>query len=298
MKKPLPWLTMLLLVVGALAIAATGDRAPATTEARVRSIAKEVRCPTCEGLSVAESDASASRSIRDEIRRRVEAGESGGEIRAYLVSRFGKDILLKPESSGAGAVVWALPVAALVAAAGGLVIAFRRLRRPVVWGGAVAACAVGAGLLVASSAGDRLPGDPAAGSITQTGPSGDLARARALVGEGKAADAIKLYDEVIAEDPRNPEALAYRGWLVRLTGVQVGDPTLVDKGLAFVERAVEADPRYPDARFFKGMILFEDKDDPAAAVPEFRAFLGNNPPADMVPLVEGVLKRALEATGS
>lgn len=296
MRKLVPWLTMLLLVVGALSIAAGGDRAPATTDARVRSIAKEVRCPTCEGLSVAESDATASRAIRDEIRRRVEAGESSGEIRAYLVGRFGKDILLKPESSGAGAVVWALPVAAFVAAVGGLVIAFRRLRRPVVWGGAVAACAVAAGLLVAGSAGDRLPGDPAAGSITPTGPSGDLARARALVGEGKAAEAIKLYDEVIAEDPQNAEALAYRGWLVRLTGRQVGDAALIDKGLAFVERAVAADPRYPDARFFKGMILFEDKDDPAAAIPEFRAFLGSNPPAEMVPLVEDVLRRALEST--
>lgn len=297
MRRALPWLAMALLVIGALAVAAAGERSPATTEARVERIAKEVRCPTCEGLSVAESEASASRAIRDEIRRRVEAGESSGEIRAYLVSRFGKDVLLKPESSGAGAIVWALPVAAVVAAVGGLVIAMRRLRRPIVWGGAVGACAVAAGLFVASTAGDRLPGDPAAGSITQTGPSGDLQRARVLVGEGKVADAIKLYDDVIEADPQNAEALAYRGWLLRLVGKQTNDPTLVDKGLAFVDRAVAADPRYPDARFFKGLILFEDKGDAAAAVPELRAFLGGNPPPDMVPMVEDVLKRALEATG-
>src|SRR5687768_12415156 len=234
---------MAVLVVGALAFAATGERSPATTEARVERIAKEVRCPTCEGLSVAESEATASRAIRDEIRRRVEAGESSGEIRAYLVSRFGRDILLKPESSGAGAIVWALPVAVVIAAVGGLVIAVRRLRRPLVWGGAVGACAVAAGLFVATSAGDRLPGDPAAGSITQTGPSGDLQRARALVGEGKVADAIKVYDDVIDADPQNAEALAYRGWLVRLAGKQANDATLVDKGLAYVERAVAADPR-------------------------------------------------------
>jgi cytochrome c-type biogenesis protein CcmH/NrfF len=295
-RRALPWLAMALLLAGALAVAAAGERSPATTEARVERIAKEVRCPTCEGLSVAESEASASRAIRDEIRRRVEAGESAGEIRAYLVSRFGKDILLKPESAGAGAVVWALPVAAVIAAVGGLVIAVRRLRRPIAWGGAVGACAVAAGLFVATSAGERLPGDPAAGSITQTGPSANLARARALVGEGKVADAIKVYDDVIAADPRNAEALAYRGWLVRLAGKQADDPTLVDKGLAFVERAVAADPRYPDARFFKGMILFEDKRDPAAAVPEFRAFLGSNPPPEMVPMVEDVLRRALDST--
>lgn len=295
--RRLHWVVMAVLVVGALAVAAAGERSPATTEARVERIAKVVRCPTCEGLSVAESEATASRAIRDEIRRRVEAGESSGEIRAYLVSRFGRDILLKPESSGAGVIVWALPVAAVIAAVGGLVIAVRRLRRPLVWGGAVGVCAVAAGLFVATSAGDRLPGDPAAGSITQTGPSGDLQRARALIGEGKVADAIKLYDDVIEADPQNAEALAYRGWLVRLAGKQANDATLIDKGLAYVERAVAADPRYPDARFFKGLILFEDKKDAAAAVPELRAFLGSDPPADMVPMVEDVLKRALEAAG-
>lgn len=293
-RRLLPWLAMAAVVVSALGIAASGSRGPSTTEARVRAVAAEVRCPTCEGLSVAESDAPASRAIRDDIRRRIEQGESAGEIRAYLAGRFGKDILLKPESTGAGGLVWALPVIALVLALGGLLIAVRRWRWPV-WG-AVGAAAVTAGLLVSSSLGERLPGQPASGSITATGPSEDLARARALIGRGKPADAIKVYDGVIAADPRNAEALAYRGWLVRLAGRQAKDTALVDKGLEYVERAVAADPRYPDARFFKGMILFEDKDDPAAAVPEFRAFLGSNPPSEMVPMVEDVLRRALERT--
>lgn len=128
MRRLVPWLVMSVLVLGSLAVAAAGERGPATTADRVRAISVEVRCPTCQGLSVAESEASASRAIRDEIRRRVQAGQSDGEIRAYLVSRFGQDILLKPEASGAGAVVWALPVAAGVCALAGLVVAFRRWR--------------------------------------------------------------------------------------------------------------------------------------------------------------------------
>jgi tetratricopeptide (TPR) repeat protein len=174
----------------------------------------------------------------------------------------------------------------------------RSLLRPLAWAVAVVALAVAAGLVVASSSGDRLPGDPAAGSITATGTSDALAKARRLVGEGQAADAIKVYDEVLEEDPANAEALAYRGWLVRLAGKQSGDARLVDKGLDYVNRAVAADPNYPDARFFKGLILFQDKDDPAAAVPELRAFLGLNPPPDMVPLVEDVLRRAVEAAAA
>lgn len=169
--------------------------------------------------------------------------------------------------------------------------------RPAMWTLGVVAVAVSAGLLVAQSSGERLPGQPAAGSITPTGPSQKLTEARALVGEGKAAEAIKLYDEVIAADPRNAEALAYRGWLVRLVGRSTGDAALLERAFEFATRAVEADPQYPDAHFFRGMMLYQDRNDPAAAVPEFRAFLGLDPPPDMVPLVEGVLRDALAATG-
>jgi tetratricopeptide (TPR) repeat protein len=161
----------------------------------------------------------------------------------------------------------------------------------------VAAVATVAGVLVARSAGERLPNQPAAGGIADTGPSGRLAQARALIGERKVLDAIKLYDQVIADDPTNAEALAYRGWLVRLTGKASNDPTLVDKGLAFIERAVSADPTYPDARFFKGEILLRDKGDPAGAIPEFRAFLASRGAPDMAPLVQGELEAALAAAG-
>lgn len=124
----LPWVTMAVLVAGSLAIGARGDAGSRTVDGRVRAIAGEVRCPTCEGLSAQESEAATARAIRDEIRRRVVAGESDGEIRAYLVSRFGKDILLRPDASGVSALVWALPVAAAVCALGGLAFAFRRWR--------------------------------------------------------------------------------------------------------------------------------------------------------------------------
>lgn len=169
----------------------------------------------------------------------------------------------------------------------------RSLWRPLLWVVVVAALGVSAALLVAQSAGERLPGEPASGSITPTGPSEKLLRAQSLVSQGKVLDAVKLYDEVLLDDPRNAVALAQRGWLLRLTGRQGGDRTLIDKGLAYIDRAIASDPRYGEARFFRGMILYEDKGDAAGAVPEFRAFLGSDPPRDMIPLVEDILDRAL-----
>ncbi len=124
-----PYLLMVPVLTVALFVGARDGGGPPTTGARVARIAEEVRCPTCEGLSVADSDAPASLEIRREIRRRVAEGETDDEIRSFLVSRYGKDILLKPDTDGVTGLVWVLPVMAVVAAAAGLGLAFRRWRR-------------------------------------------------------------------------------------------------------------------------------------------------------------------------
>jgi cytochrome c-type biogenesis protein CcmH len=123
------WIVMMIVVVVALAIGATGDRAPQTEAERVRAIASGVKCPTCQGLSAAESDAIAAQAVRDAIREGIRAGQSDEEIRGFLVSRFGDSVLLKPKASGISALVWVLPVAGLVLAVAGLAAAFRRWRR-------------------------------------------------------------------------------------------------------------------------------------------------------------------------
>ncbi|HVM06330.1 MAG TPA: hypothetical protein VM242_14280 [Acidimicrobiales bacterium] len=169
--------------------------------------------------------------------------------------------------------------------------------RPVAVGAVLLAFASAAGLLVARSAGERLPGDPATGEIAATGPSSEnadeLAVARDLIGEGRTLDAIKAYDRILERDPEQPEALAYRGWLLRLAGKAAGDTSLVDKGMEFIERAVAADPGYPDARFFRAFVNYQDRRDPAAAVPDLRAYLAGESPPEMRPVVEDLLRRAL-----
>jgi tetratricopeptide (TPR) repeat protein len=169
--------------------------------------------------------------------------------------------------------------------------------RPVVVGAALLAFASAAGLLVARSAGERLPGDAATGEIASTGPSSEiadeLAGARDLIGEGRTLDAIKAYDRILERDPEQPEALAYRGWLLRLAGKAADDTSLIDKGMEFIERAVAADPGYPDARFFRAFVNYQDRRDPAAAVPDLRAYLAGESPPEMRPVVEDLLRRAL-----
>lgn len=127
MRRWLPWGALAVVVVVALGIGAgSGNGGGDSDDARASRLAKQVRCPTCRGLSAAESDAKAAQAVRSEIRARVEAGESDEEIRAYLASRYGDDILLRPEGEGLASLVWALPVAGLVCGAAGLAFAFRR----------------------------------------------------------------------------------------------------------------------------------------------------------------------------
>jgi tetratricopeptide (TPR) repeat protein len=165
---------------------------------------------------------------------------------------------------------------------------------------AVGVVAVMAGLLVASFAGQRSPGQTITGTIPTLGPSvgAQLNEAQADLTAGKYLEAVKLFDAVIRQDPKNAEALAYRGWLLRLTGVAAKDASLVDRGLASVRAAEAADVNYPDAHFFAGEILLRDKNDPAGAVTEFRAFLGHNPPSAMVPQVQGELDAAVAQSGT
>lgn len=122
----------LMAVVLAIALVA-GTRSGGTTDpvARAQALEQSIKCPTCRGQSVAESDAPASKAIRTEIVRRIGDGESDRAIRDYFAAKYGDDILLRPTSSGLGGLVWVLPIAAVVGAATFLGFAFWRWRR---WG--------------------------------------------------------------------------------------------------------------------------------------------------------------------
>jgi tetratricopeptide (TPR) repeat protein len=141
-----------------------------------------------------------------------------------------------------------------------------------------------AGGLVARSSGERVAGQPSSGNI-DLGTNDKLSQAQQLVQQGKVLDAIKLYDAVLKSDPKNPIALAQRGWLLRNVG-------LVDDAIKYIDRAVASDPTYPDAHFFKAMILWKDKGDPGAAIPEFRLFLANTPDSQSAAQVQPLLVQA------
>ena len=152
--------------------------------------------------------------------------------------------------------------------------------------------AVVSGGLVMRSAGTRLPGDTVSGSTPTNPETKLLVQAQSQFQNQHLLDAIKTYDQVIAMDPTNAEALAYKGWLLRLAGSQGNDQALINAGLASIRKAEAAKPAYPDAHFFAGETLLKDKNDPSGAIAEFEQFLADNPPQSFVPLVQGELNSA------
>jgi cytochrome c-type biogenesis protein CcmH len=124
----LPWIALGVVVVIALAVVLWphGDTSPA---ARAHALETELKCPECEGLSVADSNAPTSRAIRTDIKRRIAHGQGDAEIRQAYVDRYGEEILLQPQSSGLSLLVWILPVVVLVVGALGIGFVLARNRR-------------------------------------------------------------------------------------------------------------------------------------------------------------------------
>jgi cytochrome c-type biogenesis protein CcmH len=122
-----PWLLLSALLVVALALGARGSNRPHTSSQRVQHIAAQLRCPVCEGQTVADSDALISRDIRGVIQQRVVAGQPDQQILSFIVRQY-PGTLLTPPATGVGMIVWALPVLAFVVALGGLGLAFARWR--------------------------------------------------------------------------------------------------------------------------------------------------------------------------
>jgi tetratricopeptide (TPR) repeat protein len=184
-------------------------------------------------------------------------------------------------------------------------VAVPRRRRGRVWRAPavvalVAAFAVAAGLLVAHGAGQRLPGDTVSGSTPNDKNQQLLTLAANDVQKHDLVGAVQTYDKVLSSDPRNLDALANEGWLLRVVGDQTKPPDtqLIERGLAEIRMAEQVDPSYADAHFFAGMTLLQDEHDPKGAVTEFELFLADNPPADMAGLVKAQLQVAqAEAAG-
>ncbi|WP_333660081.1 cytochrome c-type biogenesis protein, partial [Meiothermus cerbereus] len=80
---------------------------------RVFEIARELRCPVCQGESAAESNAGIAVEMRRIIAEQLAQGKSEAEIRAFFIERYGDWILYEPPARGLTLWVWLSPLLGL-----------------------------------------------------------------------------------------------------------------------------------------------------------------------------------------
>lgn len=124
-----PWALLVAVAVAVLIVGVQRNGGPPSLQSRVQHISSEVRCPVCNGETVAQSQAAPSVEIRNQITSDLQKGQSEGQILSYLVASYGPGILEKPQARGVSLLVWALPVVGVVIAAAGLLALLRRWQR-------------------------------------------------------------------------------------------------------------------------------------------------------------------------
>lgn len=105
----------LLAATSALAVLPSEQLADPRLEARARALSQELRCVVCQNQTIDDSDASIAHDLRLIVRERLRAGDSDEQAKAFIVSRYGSYVLLKPPLEAATILLWFGPLLVLVA---------------------------------------------------------------------------------------------------------------------------------------------------------------------------------------
>jgi tetratricopeptide (TPR) repeat protein len=174
---------------------------------------------------------------------------------------------------------------------------------------AIALVAVAAAVLLAQSVHDRGDGGSITGndvgtqSAAQTGAAlqkaveqrpndynARIALARFLL-NNDLRRALEQYDKAAELDPKQPEPVAYSGWINALAASSLpsGDKDrdlLVQRAFDRFDHAIEIAPKYADSFVFRGITRLRVLSDPQRAIPDFQRFLQlapqDHPQRDMV----------------
>lgn len=299
-RRRVPWAT--LVTIGLAAVVVWGIVAGiggSGSPDRVREITSRLRCPVCQGESVAESPSQNAQEITALVRQQVAAGQSDAQIQQFFVDRYGDWILLEPPRSGRTLLLWAVPLLAVTAGAIALVSRLPRSprRTALLAGAATLGLASTAVLVVAGALGrtDRdtntlaaapvvaasVPTTNQLDAVTDEQMEEQIAKTPNVIGmrlalveryldEGKIEDALR-HTQVAIESPGTDQELekAYRlhGWVLAL----MGSPTL---GADYLRAALTLSPDDRDALYFLARVELSglrDLDAAQAALDQLRA---------------------------
>ena len=82
-------------------------------DAKTNEIASLLRCPVCQGMSIADSPSEMAVNMKHQVREMLARGDSKEQILASFERSYGQFVLLKPKFKGVNSLVWLLPVIAI-----------------------------------------------------------------------------------------------------------------------------------------------------------------------------------------
>jgi cytochrome c-type biogenesis protein CcmH len=85
----------------------------ALLDSRTQEVASAIRCPVCQGLSIADSPSEMAVNMKAQVRAMLARGYTREQIETYFERSYGQFVLLRPKFQGVNGLVWVLPVLAL-----------------------------------------------------------------------------------------------------------------------------------------------------------------------------------------
>jgi cytochrome c-type biogenesis protein CcmH len=95
---------------------------------QAQEIASAIRCPVCQGLSIADSPSEMAQNMKAQVRNLLARGYTRPQIESYFERSYGQFVLLKPKFQGINSLVWTLPIFALLLGIAVVVIKIRNLQ--------------------------------------------------------------------------------------------------------------------------------------------------------------------------
>ena len=103
----------------------------ALPESAVNELAKDIdaklRCPVCQGVSIADSPSGMATKMREQVRDLVTKGYSEEQVISYFERSYGEFVRLEPPLRGLNVMLWILPGIVLL---GGAWFVFRKANQP------------------------------------------------------------------------------------------------------------------------------------------------------------------------
>ncbi|MFU8850763.1 cytochrome c-type biogenesis protein CcmH [Micromonospora sp. SL1-18] len=211
-RAALAALVLTALVVGA-AVGLLRSAGGTGGEDRVHEVAAGLRCPACQGESVADSRSPIAAAMRQVVADQLAQGRDRAEIRRWFVQRYGPEVLAEPPARGATVLLWAVPALALLGAGYAALRTLRPRRAPARgvaarptpagraarrawWAGTAGLVSLVATVAIAAERLDRPPEQPPADPVAVT-----VQLARDLESQDRYAAAAQLYREALRDRP-------------------------------------------------------------------------------------------------